>query len=428
MIRQRTLDNGVRVVTEPIPQVRSCGIGVWIEGGSRLEPPQNNGVSHFIEHMLFMGTGILSARRIGDRIDWLGGRVNAFTTQETICLHARTIDAKAHLALDLIGQLLTESIFPADEFLRERQVILEECKMYEDTPDDLTIDRFIHNLWPDHPLGRPVIGTRSIVRKFSCEGILDYWRRHFRPRRLVVALAGSYDARACSRVIRRCFGAIPSAGRAGGLKRQGAPSATPRRSYLKRPVEQIHFCLGTECPHRRSPDRYAIGLMNTILGGGMSSRLFQEIREKRGLAYSIGSFLHMFHDRGYIAVSGGTSPSALDEVVRITLDEMVRICEETVSPEELDMARQQVLDDILMGLENTESRMMRLGESLLTHGRVLPIDEAIDCIQNVSIADVRRVARKYLRSGALAVSMVGPRGGRPPSTTHLSIARPRLES
>jgi len=411
MIRLRTLSNGIRLITESIDSVRSCGLGLWVEVGSRHEAPGEYGLSHFIEHMLFKGTRGHDVRQIADLINFLGGNFNAFTTQEYLCLHAKTVDRKAHEALDLLAEMLLESTFPADEIRRERQVVLEEFKMYEDSPDDLSVDTFIQNLWPNHPMGRPVIGVRGQVRQISRDRIHHFWSREFRPGRLLIALAGSFDARACQDVIRRRFGGLVEPTGSARRYEPATPSAAPRQTYFKRPIEQAHFCLGTHAPRRTAPDRFAFGLMNMILGGGMSSRLFQEIREKRGLAYSIGSFAHLFSDRGFFAVSGGTSVAAFGEVLAITMKEIARIGAEEVSEHELSLAREQMIDAMLMGLENTESRMTRLAESMMAFGRVVPIDELIKKLRQVTIAEVRAVAVRYLRPGAFAASSVGPAHG-----------------
>lgn len=408
MARLRTLPNGIRIVSQPMKSVRSCAIGIWVDVGSRHESEDDGGLSHFVEHMLFKGTRRLTTKQIADVTNELGGNLNAFTTQEQLVLHARTIDAKAPKALDLLSEMLLDSIFPDDELARERQVILEECKMYEDSPEDLSVDVFMRNLWPDHPLGRPVIGRRSTIRRFSAPYVREYWHQELQPNRILISIAGAYNSRDMESVIRRRFAPLSASN---GTHRSTKPPTAGlerRQSCLKRTIEQTHFCLGTSAPRRRDPERYAFGLLNMILGGGVSSRLFQEVREKRGLAYSIGSFTELFQDTGSFGVDGATSPSQLGEVLRITLDEIDRICEERVSDRELELARSQVIDGLLIGLENTESRMMRQAESVRTFGRVLGVDEVVGRIEAVEPGEVQSVARRYLKSGSLAVSCVGP--------------------
>lgn len=408
MSRPRILPNGLRVVTDPMKSVRSCGIGIWVDVGSRHESEADGGLSHFVEHMLFKGTPRLNTRQIADVTNELGGNLNAFTTQEQLVLHARTVDRKAARALDLMAEMLLESIFPDEELARERQVILEECKMYEDSPEELSVDVFMRNLWPDHPLGRPVIGRRSTIRRFSAGRLREYWRHELQPSRVMISLAGAFDSAAIDEVIKRRFAPLTVSNRASRPTQPFPKRIVRRQSCLKRTIEQSHFCLGTNGPRRRDPDRHAFGLLNMILGGGVSSRLFQEVREKRGLAYEIGSFTQLFTDVGSFAIDGATSPSTLGEVLRITLDEIDRICEEKVSERELELARSQVIDSLLIGMENTESRMMRAAESILTFGRVPGINETIRKIEAVGAEDVQSVARRYLKSGSLALSTVGP--------------------
>jgi predicted Zn-dependent peptidase len=412
MIRRRTLSNGVRVVTEQVRSVRSCGIGLWLETGSRDETGDERGLTHFIEHMLFKGTRRHNVQQLAEAMNELGGNVNAYTSQEVLCLHAKTIDRKAHRALELLCEMLTGSVFPPEEIRRERQVVLEECRMVEDSPDDYSVDLFLKNLWPEHPIGEPIIGRRETIRRFGHEQIVDFWERRFRPERLVVAIAGAFDAGACSRVIGRRLGGLARGGR--GRKPAAGPDRTvaARRSIVRRPIEQTHFCLGAPAPHRRSPDRFAFGLLNLILGGGMSSRLFQEVREKRGLAYSIGSFTQSFRDCGYFAVSGGTSPKTLGEVLAITRDEIGGICGKPVGERELELARAQLLDAIVMGLENMEARAARLADGLLTHGRVIPVDEIMEQVMRVTPRQILSAARRYLGGGTPAACLVGPRGDR----------------
>lgn len=425
-VRTRTLPGGVCVVTEPIDAVRSCGVGIWLELGSRYEQPGEEGLSHFVEHMLFKGTRRLDVRQIGDAINYLGGNINAYTTQECLCLHAKVVDRKAHEALDLLGEMLMESTFPEDEIKRERQVVLEEYKMVEDTPDDLSVDIFLKNLWPNHPLGMPVIGTRKAIKGFTRETVVNYWDREFRPNRLLIALAGSFDEKACAQVIKKRFAGWEA--RPGADRPEVAVSPVKaRQTYLKRPVEQVYFCLGTDGPHRASNERFAFGMMNMILGGGMSSRLFQEIREKRGLAYSIGSFAQLFRDRGCFAVSGGTSFATLEEVLRITIEEIARICEENVTEHELAMAREQIVDHILLGMENTEARMSRIAEAMITFGRVAPVDEVVQRIRDVSAEEIRAVAARYLKTEQFAVSSIGPKDGYLPLRGELGV-RASVES
>jgi predicted Zn-dependent peptidase len=413
MISHRRLKNGVRVVTERIPHVRSCSIGIWLQLGSRYETAQNAGLNHFIEHMLFKGTRQLNAQQIADHLHYLGGNINAYTTQEYICLHARVVDEKVPQAIEILAELVQESIFPEDEIRRERSVVLEECKMYEDSPDDLCIDLCIKNLWPDHPLGRPIIGCRRNIRSFSRNKLKNYWHAGYQPERLSIAIAGAFDPLAINRLLRTRFGKPARSDRRPPRSRPPSRNVNPGLSSLKRSVEQVHFCLGTVGPSRCSADRYAFSLLNMILGGGMNSRLFQEIREKRGLAYSIGSFSQFFSDTGFFVIYGGTSPGKLGQVLEISMRELNKICMEDVREEELELARTQVIDAMIMNMESTESRMTHLAESVLYFDRVIPLEESISKFGSIGTLQLREMAHKYLSGRQLAVCLVSARGVRP---------------
>jgi predicted Zn-dependent peptidase len=420
MIREVTLDNGVRIALEKMDSVRSCAIGVWLKLGSQNEVSGEYGLAHFIEHMLFKGTSEYSAQSLADEIDRIGGQVNASTNQETLGLTAHCIDGKAPRALDLLIHMLLDSVFPDDEIRRERNVVLEEYKMYEDTPDDLIVDHFFRNLWPGSALGRPVLGTPGSIRRFSSKRIQTFLGREFVPARILITMAGSFDQAESLRIMRRRLGKLKrrpvprlrasGSGSAPARKPGAASPARVRRTVERRPIEQVHFCIGSEGPSRTSRDRYAFAMMNLILGGSMNSRLFREVREKRGLVYSIQSFTQLYQSTGSLAVAGSTSPRSIDEVLEITLREVAEICDGGVETDELELAREQILDSLLMGLESTHTRMLRLADALLTHGHPIPYSETVEEIKGVTPAAVRRVARKYLRKQPLAGAFIGPDG------------------
>ncbi len=413
MINSRRLNNGVRIITERIEHVRSCCIGIWLKTGSRHEEARDSGVNHFIEHMLFKGTQRLNAQQISDRLHSLGGNFNAYTTQEYICLHAKVIDKKVFQAIAILAELVQESIFPEPEIRLEKSVVLEECRMCDDNPDDLCVDLCIRNLWPDHPLGRPIVGCRRSIRSFTRKKLYDYWSSGRRPDRMVISIAGSFDPAPVGRMLRKHFGRPAREGRRPSRGYPPPPNPAPRQSSFKRSVEQLHFCLGLAGPSRRSMDRYGFGLLSMVLGGGMNSRLFQEIREKRGLAYSIGSFPQFFSDTGFFAIYGGTSPSNLGLVMNIVMQELDEICKHMVPEQELEMARTQMIDAMIMNLENTEARMTHLAESILYFNRVIPVEETIENLNRVDSANIRKMARKYLSGRQLAVGLVSACGVRP---------------
>lgn len=409
MIRLQTLPNGVRIATDRMDSVRSCSIGVWVEVGSRHERPREAGITHFIEHMLFKGTARHGALELADELDRLGGHFNAMTSQEAICLHAQSVDQKAPRAIELLTEMLLDSIYPEEEIARERNVILEEYKMYEDNPDDMIVDLFYKTLWPSSPLGRPIIGTPATIEKFSSRGIRDYLAREFNPKRILVVLAGSFDTKRCLALLKKTFGSLPSVRRASAVKPQPARAGTGQL-VMKRKMEQVHFCFGGPGPDHASRDRYAFGLMNLILGGGMSSRLFKEVREKRGLVYSIHSFAQRFRGSGSFGVGGATSPATLSEVLTLCLAELERICSEEVGEMELQMAKEQIHDSILMSIESTSARMFRLSESMLGLGRPVSYTEILENVMKIDAGQIRNVARKYLSGRAMAGAFIGPKG------------------
>lgn len=407
MIQFRTLANGVRIAMDPMEFVRSCAIGIWLQVGSRHEHAREYGLANFLEHMLFKGTDKFSALELGDELNRLGGNFNAMTSQENLCLHAHCVDAKAPLVLDLLSHMLLESTFPKEELLRERNVVLEEYKMYEDNPDELIVDLFFRNLWPRCPLGRSIIGTAACIQSFTRQRLKRFAEREFDPSRILITVAGKFDVKACNRVINRFYAKIKKS------RLSKPPSLVASKSRMlkvhhKRDIEQVHFCFGTQGPSRRSKDRYAFGLMNMIFGGAMSSRLFREIREKRGLAYSIQSFAQSFRDKGSFAIIGSTRPSNLIEVLDICRTEARKICDELVQLDELNLMREQVIDATLIGIESTVSRMLRLSESIISQGKPISYRDSLRRIKQVQPTDIRRVARRYLKNSPLAGAFIGP--------------------
>lgn len=400
------LPNGVRLLLDPVPHVRSASVGVWIDVGSRNETEAEGGLSHFIEHMLFKGTATLDAQRLNHRMNLLGGNFNAFTSQENICLTAKVIDEHLDGALALLSDMLLASAFPPDELDRERNVILEEIRMYDDTPDELVVDVFTERLFDGHALGRPIIGTPENVTRFSADDVRTYMDREFTPDRMLVAVAGKFDAGALLASVEKWFGGLPPA----PLRAVPGPDPVPafRSRNLDRKLSQVHFCMGTDGPPRSSEDRYAFGVMNTILGAGASSRIFQEVREKRGLAYSVGSTDWSYRDSGCFAVTGGSSPKTVAKVVDLCLAEVKRICAEPVTSDELESAREQIKSGVLLAVESTSARMHRMAESELYHGRQIPVEETVARSVAVSPDDILRVAGAYLQDRPVAFASIGP--------------------
>lgn len=409
MIRSSTFPCGARLVGDRMSGVRSCALGIWVETGSRDEKPGEFGVTHFIEHMLFKGTTKYDALQLADALNRLGGAVNASTSHETLCLNAQCVDVKAPRMLELMLEMLHDSTFPDQEIERERNVILEECKMYEDSPDDLVFDLYYKALWPQSPLGRSILGNPHSIEKFSSATIHRYLGREFDPSKVLIVLAGGFDRAACRRVAARFYGSARK-GRSRSRRRAPTIKTTGRRKIVERDSEQVHFCFGTNGPPRGSKDRYAFGLLNMILGGGSSSRLFREVREKRGLAYSIQSFAQPFQGAGSFGVAGATSPETLGDVLALCVAEIERICNVRIGSDELELAREQINDALLLSVESTSARMMRLAESFSNYGEAIPYQETLKRVNAVTPAEMKRAARKYLLGKPLAGAFIGPHG------------------
>jgi predicted Zn-dependent peptidase len=381
-------------------------VGIWLDVGSRNEHETENGLSHFIEHMFFKGTRTKNAFQLSNEMNVIGGNVNAFTTQENICLNAKVMDEHLAQAIDLLAEIYLDSTFDPAEINRERNVVLEELKMYSDTPDDLVLDIFMDHLYSDHAIGRPILGPPHHIERFSGPDIRRYIGREFAPDRMVIAIAGNFDQRRVEPQLRRIFEPISP----NGWERNPIvpPAPTFRSHNLDRRLEQVHFCMGTDGPTRHSDDRYAFAILSTILGGGTSSRIFQEVREKRGLAYSIGTFDCSFRDAGCFSVTGGTSPRNIHKVIRICLDEMRKMHTETVAEEEVENARQQIKSAVILGMENSSTRMGRLAECEIFFGEYIPVDQVIDRINRVTPDDVTRMAEKYLKDRPVSFASIGP--------------------
>lgn len=405
-IDRHSWPNGLRLVTEPVPGARTVALGLWIAAGSRLEPPPKHGVAHLLEHMFFKGTADHDAESLALAMNALGGHFNAFTSQETICLHTRVIDEHFERALELLVGQLRRSLFDDGELERERSVILEEIKLTNDTPDDLIHDLFQESLWGEHGLGRSVLGTPETVSALRRGDLLAFMEHEFLPSRLVVAIAGAVDPIRAAALVEALLGDLVE--RNGG----GTPLVPPIPGHAvchtHRSTEQMHFCLGGDAPNRLDESRYAFNLLNSILGGGTSSRVFQEIRERRGLAYAIGSFLEGFQDAGCFGISGGTSPGALPEVLGCCRAEIDRVCREPVSPAELRNAKDQMRAHLLLSLESMNHRMSRLAELEIHFGRHIPLEETLARIEAVTADDILDVARRHLAEGPRVITTLGP--------------------
>jgi predicted Zn-dependent peptidase len=404
VITTATLKSGIRLVTESMPEVASLCVGVWVGTGSRDETPEQSGISHFLEHLLFKGTPERTAREIAEEIDAVGGDMNAYTTKEYTTFYVRALAEHVELGLDILCDILVRPALRPEEVDAERQVILEEVLMHRDEPADVVQELFAAAMFPAHPLGREVLGEPDVITKVTVPAIRSFFDAHYLPGNMVIAAAGDLDHERLAAGIEARF-----AGRSGGLapSRQ-APSAVPVSLVVEsRDTEQAQLVLGVRAPDRHSPTRFTLAVLNHILGGGLSSRLFQEIRETRGLAYSIGSDRSAYEDAGTLAVSVGTSPENAQEVLELLHKELDRLAAEGITARELEVAKGHLRADLLLSLEDSGSRMSRIGSSLLLFGTVLTCEELLARIAAVTADEVRSVAEEVLL-GPRTLSVVGP--------------------
>ncbi len=410
-VRRTVLPGGLRVITEELAGVRSASVGVWVGVGSRDETPTLHGCSHFLEHLLFKGTRTRSAMDISAELDAVGGEFNAFTAKEYTCFHARVLDDDLPLAVDVLGDMVTDSLLHPDDVEAERDVILDEIAMHDDDPDDVVHNLFAQQAWGDSPLGRPISGTAASISSLSRDQIARFHRRHYRPANMVVAAAGNLDHTAVVRLVRKAFGRndflageeSPVVPRATSRARRVQPGA---RSVV-RPFEQVNLVLGVNGFTRYDERRYALGVLNTALGGGTSSRLFQEVRERRGLAYSVFSFASHHHDAGLVGVSLGCLPHRLDEVLATVRDELAKVAAEGITDAELERGQGQLRGGLVLGLEDSSARMSRIGKADLVYDELLTIDEVIGRIDAVTRDDVRAVAAALFTQPEI-LALAGP--------------------
>jgi predicted Zn-dependent peptidase len=409
-IRRTVLPGGLRVITEQVPGARSAAVGVWVGVGSRDETPALSGASHFLEHLLFKGTASRSALDIAVAVDAVGGDLNAFTAKEHTCYYAHVLDTDLPMAVDLVCDVVTAATIAPPDVEAERGVILEEIAMRDDDPGDLVHDLFGEALFGDTPLGRPVIGAVETIETLTRDRIAGYYRRRYRPETMVVAAAGRLQHGEVVRRVRRAFGArldtsaTPLAPRA-GTRSGRAP--VRRLAVLDRPTEQANLVLGGTGLARADDRRFALGVLNSALGGGMSSRLFQEIRERRGLAYSVYSFISQYADAGQFGVSVGCHPAKVPEVLALVREQLAEVAEHGISDAEVARGKGQARGGLVLGLEDSGSRMSRIGKGELAYGEVLSVDELLARVDAVTPEAVREVAMDVLRRPQ-CLAIVGP--------------------
>jgi predicted Zn-dependent peptidase len=413
VVRRTVLPGGLRVITETMPTVRSVSFGVWVGVGSRDETPALAGSSHYLEHVLFKGTKRRDAMEISAALDAVGGEMNAFTSKEYTCFYARVLDNDLPLAVDVISDMMTSSVVRTSDVDSERGVILEEIAMHEDDPGDVVHDAFAEALFGDTPLGRPILGTVESITSLQRTAIHGYYRRRYRPENMVIAAAGNLDHAKVVRLVAKAFGEMlngdaqidrrPTPPRVGGRP----PASRSGVSVVKRPTEQAHLVLGVPALSRVDDRRFALGVLNGALGGGMSSRLFQEIREKRGLAYSVYSYAAHHAETGMFGVYAGCQPAKAAEVLEICREQLDLVATGGITSEELARGKGQLAGALVLGLEDTGSRMSRLGKAELVYGEILTVDELLGRIKAVTLEQVREVAASVL-SAKQTLAVIGP--------------------
>lgn len=408
MVNYWNLDSGARLVVEEIPYVRSVAIGIYIKVGSRHEPLSMSGASHFVEHMLFKGTDRRSARDIAESFEGIGGQINAFTSKEHTCVYSRTLDEHLDTAMDIMFDMVFGSRFADKDFETEKGVIVEEINMYEDTPDDLIHDVFGQELWQGHTMGRPILGTLDSVSGFERDAVYDYYCRAYRPSNMVIAVAGNVDA---SKVKDKVEAYLSRESRdAVELFSSQVTSYTPFIKLVEKDTEQIQICLGVPGISYLDERRYTQNIMNTILGGGVSSRLFQAIREELGLAYSVYSYPSNYSDTGAYVIHIGTGPGKLPQFFEVLHDEIEGFLNQGVKQEEVLRTRQLIKSGMLMGMESVMNRMNRIGKSILMYNEVIPVDQVLEQINAVSAEKVNEFAAEALDLSRFSLAAIGSAG------------------
>ena len=418
MIVREVVNDGLRLITESMPHVRSISIGLWLTRGSRHEGPSQSGISHFIEHMLFKGSTSRSAQEIAQAIDSIGGQLDAFTAKEYAGYYVKVLDANLPEALDILSDLVLRPAFREEDIEREKKVVLEEIKMVEDTPDDLVYELFTQQFWKGHALGRPILGVPDSVSAFTADELRGFFEQAYVAPNVVISAAGNLDHPQLRSLVETAFADLPATGPPVSWVR---PDMAPKLDIRNKELEQSHICLGTAAYQQDHPDRYVSYLLNTIFGGSMSSRLFQHIREERGLAYAVSSGQHVYRDGGALIVYACCATNSVAQVLDLVVDEMRGLAETAVPAEELQRAKDHLKGSLMLSLENTSSRMSQLARQELFFGEQVGLDEILESIDCVTTEDVQRVAQDLLADGPRVVTVLGPSAGLDLSAERLGI-------
>ena len=404
-IESTTLSNGIRVISEWMPHVRSVSVGIWIGTGARRETPKENGISHFIEHMLFKGSQTRSAEQIAREVDSTGGNLDAYTSKELVSYNCKVIDDQLPQIFDILGDMVLHPLFREEDIEREKGVILEELKMEVDNPEYLVHETFSRNFWKNHPLGRSIVGTKSSIRAFNRDSVQHYYGHVYIPRNIVITAAGRIKHETLVEFAEKYFARITD--QPDDFIEQPPRASAPLILKNKRSLEQVHLCMGVPSYPIADDRRYGCFVLSTILGGGMSSRLFQNIREKQGLAYSIFSELNLFRDTGCLAVYGGTSVNSIRKVIEMTIAEFRQLRDQIVPDDELKRAKDHLKGSLALSLESTSSRMSNLARQALFFDRFFTVDEMVESIDRVTAADVQGIARDLFAGKQVGLTVVG---------------------
>lgn len=398
------LNNKIPVVMAPMKEFRSVSIGIWVRTGSRFEKPEENGISHFLEHIFFKGTERRSQKDIAMEIDSIGGELNAFTSKETTTFYIKVLDQFIEKGIDLLSDIFLNSVFPEVEIEKEKSIIKEEIKMVEDTPDDYIHDLFHQTAWDNSGLGQPILGRRETIKTFTREKLLNYKKKYYGTKDIVISCAGRFEPERLVDLLNRYFGSMNAGSDPPEITKSNFHS---RKHIHKKDLSEVHLCMGVEAFELSSPYRYHISILNAILGGGVSSRLFQEIREKRGLAYSVYSFVNAFLDTGLWGVYAGTSKKRYNDVIALITEEMQGLSN-TITEDELRKTKDQIKGNIILGLESTGNVMSHIARQEIYYKKFISLEETISKIEKISLDEIKDIARRLTEGKNFAVTLLGP--------------------
>lgn len=405
MINKTVLANGIKIISKKMPHVRSISMGVWVSVGARDESREQSGLSHFIEHMIFKGTARRDAYQIAKEFDAIGGQTNAFTSMEHTCYHAKVLDSHLETMVDILSDIFLNSVFDANEVERERPVIFQEIGMLEDTPEDYVHQLAGTNFWGDHPLGRSILGSRDNILSFNADTIKQYFQQFYHPERIVISAAGNLEHERILELIGPSFETIHNGG---SLPDRTKPHIRSSVKIHKRDLEQAHICLSTLGTAISDPRRFAFSLMNTLLGGNMSSRLFQEIREKRGLAYSVYSFISSHVDSGMFGVYCGVNPKNTQQAIKLIHQTLQTIRQKKITRDELSDAKEYTKGNLFLASESADNQMVRLAQNEIYFGKYIPLQTVIDKVEAVNVDDIQELARNLFQPQQTALTLLGP--------------------